>query len=511
MNAAETKEPSRIESITIVGGGSSGWMTAMYLNKLYNHHDKTVAIRLIESPDIGIIGVGEATVHSIRFFFAALGLDEKELLRETNASLKTGILFRDWMQPVKGKTHEYFHSFEQQQLGNVVDISTAWMLNRRFENERYDEGVSISSHLIKQNHSPKTASSRNYQGVVPYGYHLDAVLLGRFLRRKAVEQGVEHIQATVTDVECDESGIVNIVTEEGVFSADFYIDCTGFKSLLMNKLKSDNWQSFEDALPCNRAVAIQTEYAEQQTPKSYTLATAIENGWVWEIDLVNRRGSGYVYDGNRLTPEQAEERLLEHLGRPEKIIKTNHLKMRIGCLKEFWVKNCVAIGLSGGFIEPLESTGLHLINLAVRMLGTHLNSQPTEQAVRDSYNQALQGVYQDLKQFIVLHYCLSDRRDSEFWKDAIQTAKYCDGLEQKIDLWRHKICEFMDLAGGYVSIFNDENYRSVIYGMNHFPQLPIAGNVEHNQKIFDQLKKLSEQAMSKTLSHEDYLRGLAMH
>lgn len=511
MSAVESQEPSRVKSITIVGGGSSGWMTAMYLNKLYNHHSKSVAIRLIESPDIGIIGVGEATVHSIRFFFAALGLDEKELLRETNASLKTGILFRNWMQPSQGKTHEYFHSFEQQQLGNVVDISTAWMLNRRFETERYDEGVSISAHLIKQNHSPKTASSGNYQGVVPYGYHLDALLLGRYLRRKAVEQGVEHVQATVTDVECGEVGISKVVTDQGEFSADFFIDCTGFKSLLINKLKQNNWQSFENALPCNRAVAIQTEYPQQQTPKSYTLATAIENGWVWEIDLVNRRGTGYVYDGNRLTAEQAEQRLLEHLGHPENIIKTNHLKMRIGCLNEFWVKNCVAIGLSGGFIEPLESTGLHLINLAVRLLGTHLNSQQTEQAVRDSYNQAMQGVYQDLKQFIVLHYCLSNRRDSEFWQEAVLTAKYCEGLEQKIELWRHKICEFMDLAGGYMSIFTDENYRSVVYGMNHFPNLSMASDTEHNQKIFDQLKSLSDRAMSKTLSHEDFLRRLATH
>ena len=501
---------NHVKSITIVGGGSSGWMTALYLNKLYNHVRQTVSIRLIESPDIGVIGVGEATVHSIRLFFAAMDLDETELLRETKATLKTGIMFKNWMKPSLNdeKTHQYFHSFEQQQLGDVVDISTAWMMNRRFEKERYDEGVSISSQLIKHMKSPKTPKSTNYQGVVPYGYHLDAVLLGKFLRKKAIERGVEHVEGLVTDVICDEQGIKKVITDAGDFISDFYIDCTGFKSLLIDKMKSDNWQSFEDALPCNRAVAIQTKYTSSESPKPYTLATAIENGWIWEIDLINRRGSGYVYDGNRLTAEQAELRLLEHLGEDRTILKTTHLKMKIGCLKEFWVKNCIAIGLSGGFIEPLESTGLHLINASVRLLGTHLTSTNLAQPVRDSYNKLLNGVYSDLKQFIVLHYCMSDRNDSDFWLDATSTAKHCEGLEDKIELWRHKVCEFMDLAGGYPSMFSDENYRSIIYGMNHFPELNLEPNFDHNEKIFERLKQLSDKALSVTIGHKEYLSSL---
>lgn len=502
---------NRIESITIVGGGSSGWMTAIYLNRLYNHSGQRVAIRLIESPDVGIIGVGEATVHSIRFFFAALGLDENELIRETNATLKTGILFENWMKkPENGQTnHQYFHSFEQQQLGDVIDISTAWLLNQRFETERYDEGVSIAAQLIKKNRSPKSANSAPYGGVVPYGYHLDSVLLGKFLRKKSVEQGVEHIQATVSDVNCNEQGIESIVTDKGLFSADLYIDCTGFRSLLMDKVVKDNWQSFEDALPCNRAVAIQTAYPGAANPRPYTTATALENGWAWGIDLSNRRGNGYVYDGNRLSEEQAEQRLLEHIGNDQEILKTTHLKMKIGCLKEAWVKNCVAIGLSGGFIEPLESTGLHIINSSVRLLGTHLTSRDTQQSVRDSFNRLQTGIYADLKQFIVLHYCLTDRRDSEFWKEASQTAKYCEGLEHKIEIWKHKICEYMDLAGGYASMFNDENYRSILYGMNHYPELHLDYDRQRNSKIFDKLSAMSKRALEVTVDHQTYLHNLA--
>jgi len=498
-----------LESIAIIGGGSSGWMTALYLNKLYNHSAQKVAITLIESPNIPTIGVGEATVHSIRSFFAAMGLDEKELLRETNGTLKNGILFKNWMKPNEnGEMHEYFHSFEQQHISNVLDISSAWLLSGAKESERYAEGVSLSAHLIKENLSPKAANSGNYQGIVPYGYHLDAIKMAAYFSRIAVEAGVNHVKATVTDVDADGENIVAVHTDEGTFSADLFIDCTGFKRLLIDKVKQDNWQSYEEALPCNKAFAVQIDYPEDQEPKPYTEATALTNGWVWEIDLVNRRGTGYVYDGNRLTKEQAEEELLDHLGRDKKVLRKVHLDMHIGCLKEFWVGNCVALGLSGGFIEPLESTGLHLINASVRLLGSHLTGKTTDQSVRDSYNKIMNGTYEDLKQFIVLHYCLTDRDDSEFWREVSKTAKYCNGLEEKIETWRHKVCEYMDLAGGYITMFSDENYRAVLYGMNHYPDLNLHSDAKINESISTQFKKNVAQVSNVAMKHGDYLTNL---
>ena len=509
----------QIDSIAIVGGGSSGWMTALYLNKLYNHSDKNVEITLIESPDIPTIGVGEATVHSVRNYFAAMGLDEKELLRETNATLKTGIMFRNWMKPkVDGSIHEYFHSFEQQNIARVLDISSAWIVDKRFEEERYDEAISISAHLIKDGLSPKNVNSRPYEGVVPYGYHLDANKMANFMAKKGVEAGIKHVKAMVTDVDVDKENIAAIQTDKGTFSADLFIDCTGFKGFLINKVKerSENWQSFEDALPCNKAVAIQIEYAKDQQPKPYTEATALTNGWVWQIDLVNRRGTGYVYDGNRLTQEQAEQELLAYHGidkedssfSKNKVLRKVHLDMHIGCLKEFWVGNCVALGLSGGFIEPLESTGLHLINASARLLGTHLTGKNTSQSVRDSYNKIMNGTYDDLKQFIVLHYCLTNREDTEFWQEVANTAQYCDGLEEKIETWKHKICEYMDLAGGYITMFSDENYRAILYGMNHYPNLNIPANSRENEKIFQEFENRVEQVSKLVMSHEDYLTNL---
>ncbi|GIU26014.1 tryptophan halogenase [Shewanella colwelliana] len=497
-----------ISSITIVGGGSSGWMTAMYLQKLYNQSGGDVKITLIESQDIGTIGVGEATVHTIRFFFAAMGLDETELLRETNATLKSGIMFRNWMKPKVGNTHEYFHPFEQQRPLGPIDNASTWVHSPEAELS-YADATSISAELIKHQRCPKAPNSPPYQGVVPYGYHLDATLMGRYLRKKACEAGVIHVESIVTDVNTDGESITSVTTPKGEFSSDIFIDCTGFKGLLIEKLRSDNWQSFEKELPCNKAVAIQRKYPQDMPPKSYTVATALSNGWVWEIDLSNRQGTGYVYDGNRLTKEQAEAELRAHLGDELEILRTVHLDMRIGCRKAFWVGNCIAIGLSGGFIEPLESTGLHIVNVGARLLATHLSSANPPQAVRDSYNRTLNGVYEDLRQFIILHYCLTDRDDTEFWREAAKTAKYAKGLQDRIDIWKHKTCEYMDLAGSFNTIFTDENYRFVLYGMDHVPAITLPTTREALTATLARLKAQQQQALDASMSHEAFLAKLA--
>ncbi|NMP17795.1 tryptophan halogenase family protein [Thalassotalea sp. Y01] len=497
-----------VQSITIVGGGSSGWMTALYLNQLYNHKQQRVAIRVIESKDIGILGVGEATVHSIRFFFAAMGIDENELIQATNATLKTGIMFRNWMKPKQGNTHEYFHPFEHQALGSITDISSAWILSSRQLFERYDQGVSVSAHLMKNNLTPKMAQSKPYQGVVPYGYHLDATLMARFLRDKAKQRGVEHIEATVTDVITAGDNIERVITEQGEFSADLFIDCSGFKGLLIERLKDNNWQSFKKELPCTKAVAMQLKFADKQIPRSYTTATALTNGWVWEIDLNNRRGTGYVYDGDRISAEQAEQELKQFLQQSGdiEVMKTLHLDMKVGCRKEFWVGNCISIGLSGGFIEPLESTGLHIINIGAKLLATHLNEKHTQQSTRDSYNRLMNGVYDDLKRFIVLHYCLTDRDDSEFWRYAQTTAQYSEELQRQLQIWRHKTCEFMDLSGGFATTFTDENYRFILYGMDYLPQLHMPFDEQECQQMFAKLQMMATRAQSVVYSNCDWLQ-----
>lgn len=497
------------KSMVIVGGGSAGWMTAIYLNRLFNHAEKNFDITVIESPDIGIIGVGEATVHSVRFFFAAMGLDEAELMRETNATFKTGIMFRNWMKPVNGETHEYFHPFEHQRLGRVLDISSLWFLSDRPADERYDEGVCLSAELIKHGHGPKGANSPAYQGVVPYGYHIDATLLARFLRKKAVEAGVRHVEATIADATVEGENITAVHTSAGdSFSADYFIDCTGFRGMLIDKVRADNWDSFEEALPCNRAVALQRELLEGETPSPYTVATALSNGWAWQIDLLNRQGTGYVYDGNRMTEDEAEAELRTFLGPESKVLKCTHLKMKVGCRKDFWVGNVIATGLAGGFIEPLESTGLHLINLAAGLMGTHLAGDAPTQDSRDSFNRLMRGFYQDLKQFIVLHYCLTNRDDSDFWRAAPATVEQTPWLKAQLEIWKHKVCEFHDLAGSFSTTFTDENYRYILYGMQHVPRLGLMADKAEADRMFAELARMQENARKMTLPHMEYLKRM---
>ena len=253
---------------------------------------------------------------------------------------------------------------------------------------------------------------------------------------------------------------------------------------------------------------MQVAYDETQSPTPYTTATALTNGWAWQIDLVNRRGTGYVYDGNRLTKEQAEAELKAHNGANAKVLKTVHLDMKVGCRPEFWVGNCVAIGLSGGFIEPLESTGLHIINIGVRLLATHLSSKDVAQEVRDSYNRLMNGAYEDLKQFIVLHYCLTDRDDTDFWRQAQNSADNCPELKRNLAVWKHKVCEYFDLAGGYSTTFTDENYRFILYGMQHYPQLHFDVCQQQSDDVFDKLARKATHTVNSTLAHKDFLQKL---
>jgi tryptophan halogenase len=499
------KDSKDKHELVIVGGGSAGWMTASYLSKWYTDNKRPVNITVIESEDIGTIGVGEATVHTLRHFFNVLGIDEKDLLKKTNGTLKSGIMFKNWMKPVNGEMHEYFHPFESQPQVGKMDISLSWLLSERYKQESFADHTCLSTELISKNKSPKLSSSKAYEGCVPYGYHLDATLMSRYLRDLAIHNGVKHVVATVKDVSVENGNISEVHTEKGCFKGDVFVDCTGFRALLIDKLKEDNWVSFAKALPCNKAVAIQTTYPSDVSPKPYTAATALSNGWAWEIDLVGRRGNGYVYDGDRISEEEAEQELLAHIGEESEAIKTTHLSMKIGCRKEFWVGNCIAIGLSGGFIEPLESTGLHLIDLSIRLLTTHVPTPNTHQLVKQSYNQLMTGFYDSLKDFIVLHYCITDRDDTEFWRNASNTAKFSGNLAERLALWKHKYCEKMDMVGGEAVLFSESNYRYVLYGMDYFPKLDDSIDTSESNQTFEYIASHAKQLSGIALTHTDYL------
>ncbi|OHU95107.1 hypothetical protein BIW53_12615 [Pseudoalteromonas byunsanensis] len=477
-------------------------MTATLINQAYNKHHKLVDIRLIESPDVDIIGVGEATVPAIKDFLQAAGIDEAEFMNYCNATFKNGIMFENWRQPKHGKMHRYVHPFDFERVEKRLDIATSWVLSER--QRPFDESVSLASTLIQHNLTPKTRTTKPYHGIVHYSYHMDARLFGQFLRQRAMAAGVTRIEAHVESVNTDNGQISSIATTQGLFESDLFIDCTGFRALLISALeeKSSNWRSYQDELMCDSAVTVQIPHSEEHIPRSYTVAHALSCGWAWSIDLQNRTGNGYVYSSKYCSKEQAELEFRNYL-KLDNNVALNHIDMSVGRRKRHWIGNCVAIGLAGGFIEPLESTGLHLIFLAARFLVLHNNFQYCEANIA-GFNQTMNATYDELKDFIVTHYVLSDRDDSDFWRDISKTLDACPQLAQKLDLWQSKVCEFFDVSNSTSHMFTDTSYRYILFGMDHIPQIKIPYFDGEFTDVFEFVKSRQQKAVAIALNHVDY-------
>lgn len=496
-----------MNTITIVGGGTSGWMTAVLLNQAYNKFGQTVKVRLIESPDIDIVGVGEATVPAIKDFLQAVGIDEMDFMKHTNATIKTGILFKNWCAPSNdGQVHTYMHPFDQEKVEKRLDVATSWLLSER--RKPYDQSVSIAHALAQKNLTPKVMNSKSFQSIVPYSYHLDARLFGQYLRDYACAKGVERIEAHVSSVNSSGNIIDSLETTKGTFKSDYFIDCTGFRGLLISQVDDDsNWHSYRDSLFCDRAVTVQTPHEAGYSSKSYTESYALNAGWAWKIDLQNRTGNGYVYSSRYIDSKTAENEFRAHLNLPDGT-QFNHIEMKVGRRKQQWVGNCVSVGLSSGFIEPLESTGLHLIYLAARFFVLHNNFSGNSQSNIDNFNLTMCKTYDELKDFIVLHYVLSDRKDTEFWRDVHKTLDFCPELSKRLELWKSKVCEFFDVSDSTSHMFSDTSYRYILYGMNYFPELKIPTIDGEFEDIFQYLDERKKQACNAVLSHSDFINKI---
>lgn len=497
-----------INTLAIVGGGLSGWMTALYLNHLYNQESHTVTVKVIDKADNSAIGVGEASLPSIRFFFAAMGLDENELLRETNATLKSGIEFVNWQPQKAGEQHQFFHAYDHLKLAPGLDIANLWFSANRQQIERFDQGASVASYLMQKGHSPKTKDCHQYEGVVPYGYHFDATLMFRFLKNKAVENGVEFIEAEVKSVNTKQGQITSLITDKIEIIADFYIDCTGASGQLINQLNKDSWQDLSYVFPCNKALVLQTAYNQSELPRSYTQIRAMDAGWSWQIDLVNRRGVGYAFDDRHTDFEQAEQELLAQLDPQTQILKSQQLSINLGYRTLPWQGNCCAIGLSASLLDPMESTGLHLVHTGAKLLASHLSSGEINSHTISAYNRAMAREYQALIHFVRLHYLLSCRTDTPFWLQFQQREQADSNLNELLNLWRFKVCEPSDIADIASTTFNDDDYRFILYGMQHFParQTPYTGIQAAD--IFSRLQQKVDSVLAETLTHEQFLQQL---
>lgn len=456
-----------MKRVIIVGGGTAGWLSAGYLAKrLGADLPGGVAITLVESKEIGILGVGEGTFPTIRKTLATIGVDEAEMIRRCGATFKQGAKFANWRHaPGTGRHDHYLHSFQSSEDREGLDLLPYWLLGLAGD-ENWDEVNTPQKKAADAHRAPKLPSHPDYVAPLNYAFHFDAVTLAQLLRDQGIANGVTHLIDTVEEVLTGEQGIAGIRTAaNGVLTADLYIDCTGFRAELIGKALGSPYRSCRDVLFCDTALAIQVPYATEDAPiASYTISTAQEAGWIWDIGLDRRRGIGHVYSSSHTDDARAEAVLRDYVGPAGERLETRKIRFEGGYREINWVKNCVAIGLSSGFFEPLEATGIVFAEVAAAMVANLFPWGGDFETSARQFNHIMRRRYERALDFIKLHYSISQRRDSDFWRDNVDPSTSRDSLHELLDRWRFRPPTEIDIDAN-VDIFAEPSWQYVLYGM----------------------------------------------
>jgi tryptophan halogenase len=446
---------NRIRSIAIVGGGSAGWMTAATLARLLGPN--YAKITLIESDEIGIVGVGEATIPQMATFNRMLGIDENEFVRETKGSFKLGIQFVDW-----GRLgHRYFHPFGGYgvNMGGLSFHAYFLRLHQLGEVPSIDAFSLQATAGVQAKFMRSIDAGNSPLSDIAYAYHFDAGLYARYLRRYAETRGVERREGRIVDVRLDgESGHVAAVSLESgeQIEADLYIDCSGFRSLLIGGALGNDYVDWKHWLPCDRAVAVPCAGAETMEP--YTRSTARGYGWQWRIPLQHRIGNGHVYSSAHLSDDEATAILLANLD-GEPLAEPRFVPFRTGHRAKLWDRNVVALGLASGFMEPLESTSLWMIQSGISRLMAMFPDRGFDPATTARYNRILLTEYEEIRDFLILHYHATERTDTPFW-EYCRTMEIPDRLAEKMRVYRAHGRVFRENE----ELFNDTSWFAVMWG-----------------------------------------------
>ena len=489
-----------IRSIAIVGGGTAGWMTAVSLAKFFK---APLRIRLIESEQIGIVGVGEATIPPIMHFIRAAGIDENDLVRKTKSTFKLGIEFKDWTR----LGHSYMHPFGQTgfDMGPVA-FSAYWLQAfrdgkaSRLEEHSLEATAAYAGKFMRPVQAANSPLER-----ITYALHFDASLFARYLRGLAEAAGVVRTEGKVKSVALNpENGFIRALTLESgeQVEADLYIDCSGFRGLLIEGALQTGYEHWNHWLPCDRAVAVPCERTGPLS--SYTRVAAKAGGWQWRIPLQHRIGNGYVYSSNFLSDAHAQEELLASI-EGKALAEPLKLQFATGRRKRFWNKNCVAIGLSSGFLEPLESTSIHFIQRGIALLLSYFPDRNFTPADIDRYNKIVAAEYERVRDFLVLHYSTSERDDSEFWRYCRNVTKP-DSLKERIELFQ----SFGRLLREDNELFPMQSWLYVFVGQNIMPASddPLASVLDPRQVIDNlaNIRSVIRQCAQVMPTHEDFIK-----
>ncbi len=489
----------KINDIVIVGGGSAGWMTAAMLAKQL---ESNVNITLVESDDIGTIGVGEATIPPIKSFNRMLGIDENDFLSKCNGSIKLGINFENWAQ----KNNSYFHPFGRFAVDfDYMPFAYFWNKQRQTGDTKPLQEYASAWHLAKHDKFSLPAKDpKSLFSGFDYAYHFDSSLYADYLKAYAIKRGVVRQEGQIKHVSThvDNGFIRSVSLASGqVINGDFFIDCSGGRALLIDKTLGVKFIDWSEHLLCNRAVAMQTKHAKPISP--YTRSIADETGWQWRIPLQTRMGNGFVHSSHYIDEQQAIDNLVNSVD-GQLLTDPKIINFTVGRREKFWHKNCVAIGLSSGFLEPLESTSLHLIQRAImRLIYLFPNKQCDDINTR-FYNKQTIEEYEHIRNFIILHYKATQRDDSEFWRYC-QHMPVPDSLQQQIELFATH--GHLDLNGK--DLFKQDNWLAVLTGQGIYPSntAPILA-FKQNIDLPRTLKSFHDimvRTVDNVSTHSDYL------
>ena len=519
-----TNSQEKIKHIIIVGGGSSGWMAASYIGKSLNFN---VKITLIDSPSIKRIGVGEATVPTIKTeFFDQLGLAEADWMPHCQGTYKLGIKYINWKKSPKQGGDYYYHNFGEIPAIGEIPLTHIWIKKRLEENFKLpmDYACFDSPMSCDLNKSPRYLDGTRVQH---YAYHFDALELADFLCNWSINHGVQRITDELATAEQDEEGnITCVVSKTGKkYFADLFIDCTGFSALLIEKTLKEPIVSFADSLLTDSAISINLpETPEVDGIRPFTSATALNAGWVWEIPLYRRSGNGYVYSSQFISDEEAEREVRKKFGKRGKEANTRVIKFQSRRRRNSWVKNCVSIGLASSFLEPLESTGLYFVYAALYQLTRNFPNKQINPIFRDKFNKKVRFMVEDAKDFIVMHFKTSLREDTPFWKANKYDTKIPDSLQLILDRQRagipirksHQVDKqlYDSFSARFENFWTNSSYQCILCGVNWLPKysLPLLNYrddiVKEGNKIIMQIQKRAKM-LAKTLPGQyEYLKTI---
>jgi hypothetical protein len=514
-----------IRNVVILGGGTAGWMTATYLSKAFGEQ---VRITLIEADTIPRIGVGEATVPNLqKVFFDFLGIPEEEWMRECNASFKCAVKFVDWRKaPASHGSNHFYHHFGTVPDAAGAPLSHYWLLRRQAEGnlEEFDYACYRQAPIMDAKLSPRMMDGTR---TTRYAWHFDANLVAAYLRKLALGWGVNHVVDELEQVEHHPDGrIAALKTKMGArHEGELFIDCSGFRGLLINKAMDEPFIDMSNHLFCDSAVATAIPHDDEKNGiEPYTSSIAMKHGWTWKIPMLTRFGSGYVFSSKFVSRDEATDEFVRLWKLNPSQAKFNQISFRTGRNRRAWVKNCVSIGLASCFLEPLESTGIYFIYAAIYQLAKHFPDKSFNPVLVARFNEEIETMYDDSRDFIQAHYFTTSRDDTPFWLANKNELHLSDNIKRKLATYKAGLAVNMtvtDDAAGYNSLENEfrnywanSSYYCIFAGMGWLPDAPQpriryrAEDMLQAKQTFAALKAQAADWQARLPSTYDYLRML---